>query len=92
MAAGVWFAVGAIAAGGLWLTAICVRRHVVLGGVAEIAGLAFVAFSSSRGVSGYAAHVALGLALVLLLVGAVLLGLGGVLQRVLDDPPGSPGT
>ena len=40
--------------------------------------------------SGDAAHTALGFALVFLILGTALLGLGKYLQHLLDDPPGSP--
>jgi hypothetical protein len=89
MSAALWLADGAIAVGDLWLTGICIRRQVILGGVTGITGLALLAFASSRGVSGDVAHAALGLALVFLIVGAALVGLGGFLQRLLDDPPDS---
>jgi hypothetical protein len=88
MTAAIWLADGAIAVGDIWLTAVCIRRQVVLGGVTGIAGLALLAFATSRGVSG-AAHAALGFALVFLIVGTALFGLGGVLQHLLDDPPDS---
>jgi hypothetical protein len=87
MTAAIWLADGAIAVGDLCLTAVCIRRQVVLGGVTGIAGLALLAFATSRGVSGDAAHAALGFALVFLIVGTALFGLGGVLQHLLDDPP-----
>jgi hypothetical protein len=89
MSAALWLVDGAIAAGDLWLTAVCVRRQVVLGGMTGIAGLALLGFATSRGVDGGAAHAALGFALVFLIVGAALFGLGGVLQRLLHDPPDS---
>jgi hypothetical protein len=88
MPTALWLAAGAIAFGDLWLTAISIRRRVVLGGVTGIAGLALLAFAASRGVGGYAAHAALEFALVFLILGIALLGLGGFLQHLLDDPPG----
>jgi hypothetical protein len=89
MSAALWLAGGATAVGDLWLTAVCIRREVVLGGVTGIAGLALFAFAASRDVSGDAAYAALGFALALLIMGAALFGLGRVLQRLLDDPPDS---
>jgi hypothetical protein len=85
-----WLAACAIAFGDLCLTAICVRQQVVLGGVTGIAGLVLLTFASSRGLSDEASHAALGLALVFLILGTVLLGLGEFLQHLLSDPPGSP--
>ena len=38
MSTALWLAAGAIAFGDMWLTAICIRQQVVLGGVAGIAG------------------------------------------------------
>jgi hypothetical protein len=90
MSTALWLADGAIIVGDLWLIAVCIRRQVVLGGVTGIAGLALLALATSRGVTGDAAHAALGIALVFLILGAALLGLGGVLQHLLDDPPDSP--
>jgi hypothetical protein len=84
-----WLASGAIAFGDLWLTAICIRRRVVLGGVAGTAGLALLTFGASRGVKGDAAYAELGFALVFLILGTALLELGGFLQHLLDDPPDS---
>jgi hypothetical protein len=89
MSAALWLADGAIAVGDLWLTAVCIRQQVILGGVTGITGLALLAFATSRGVSGDAAHAALGFALVFLIVGGALVGLGGGLQHLLDDPPDS---
>jgi hypothetical protein len=89
MSSALWLAASAITFGDLWLTAISIRRQVVLGGVTAIAGLALLAFAASRGVIGDAAHAALGFALIFLILGAALLGLGGFLQHLLDDPPGS---
>ena len=89
MSTALWLAAGAIAFGDMWLTAICIRQKVVLGGVTGIAGLALFAFAASRGVSGDAAHTAIGFALVFLILGTALLGLGRYLQQLLDDPPGS---
>jgi hypothetical protein len=89
MSTSLWLAAGAIAFGDLWLTAICIRQQVVLGGVTGIAGLPLVTFATSRGVTGDAAHAALSLALVFLILGTALLGLGEFMQHLLDDPPGS---
>jgi hypothetical protein len=89
MSTAFWLADCAIAIGALWLTAICIRRLVVLGGVTGVAALALVAFATSRGVTGDAARGALGFALVFLILGTALFGLGGVLQRLLDDPSDS---
>ena len=90
MSTALWLGAGAIAFGDMWLTAICIRQQVVLGGLTGIAGLAAFAFAASRGVSGDAAHAALGFALVSLILCTTLLGLGKYLQHLLDDPPGSP--
>ena len=84
-----WLAVGAVAFGDLWLAAISIRRQVVLGGVTATAGFALLASVGSRGVNGEAARAALGFALVFLILGIALVGLGGFLQHLLDDPPGS---
>jgi hypothetical protein len=89
MSTALWLAAGAIAFGDVWLTAVCIRQQVVLGGVTGIAGLALLTFATSRGVTGDAAHAALGLALVILILGTALLGLGEFLQHLLDDPTGS---
>ena len=92
MSAALWFADSALALGDLLLVVVCVRQHVVLGAVTGIGQLPLLAFATSRGVSGEMAHAALGLALVLLILGTALLGLGRVLTRLLDDPPDAPDT
>lgn len=89
MNAALWFADGALSVGDLWLIVVCVRQQVVLGGVIGTGVFALLGFASSRGVSGEAAHAALGFALVFAVLGAALFGLGGVLQHLLDDPPDS---
>jgi hypothetical protein len=54
-----WLAAGTIASGDLWLTAICIRRQLVLGGVTGITGLGLLTFAASRGMSDdVAAHSA----------------------------------
>ena len=89
MSTALWLAAGAIVSGDMWLIAVCIRQQVILGGVTGIAGLALCAFAASRGVRGDAAHTALGFALVFLILGTALFGLGRYLQHLLDDPPGS---
>lgn len=76
----------AVAAADLWLILICWRRRTVLGGVAGLIAIPTLAFAAAHGLSGGAARAAVLIALIFLIVGAVLLGLGQTLQRLLETP------
>jgi hypothetical protein len=83
--------VGALAAGGaaicagdVLLVAISWKSRTVLGGVAGLAGIALVGFAIASGPSGGAAEAALVIALILLVVGWALYGLGRAFERLLD--------
>ncbi len=76
-----------IAAADIWLSVIAVRRQAVLAGVAGVAALSSIAFAAARGLRDGVSHAALGIALVLLIVGVALLGLGWALECLLDHSP-----
>lgn len=80
------FAAAAIATVDVWLIVIAVHRQVVLAGFVGVLGLAIVAFAATRGLRGGAAHGAVAIALVFVIIGAALLGLGRVLDSLLDHP------
>ena len=76
-----------IAAGNVCLIAICWRRRAVLGGVLGAAGILLVVFAIASGPTGGLGEGTLAIALVLLIIGAGLYGLGQVLERLLDEGP-----
>ncbi len=76
-----------IAVADLWLVVICWRRRTVLGGVAAAVGIPFVAFAIISGPSGRTAKAAVLVALIFLIVGSALYGLGQALERLLDEEP-----
>jgi hypothetical protein len=78
----------AIAIADLSLVAICWRRRTVLGGVAAAVGIPLVAFAIISGLSGRAATAAMLVALIFLIVGSALHGLGRAFERLLDEEPG----
>ena len=84
----VWLGVGAaaIGAGDAWLAVICWRSRTALGGVAALIGLGLIAFTAATGLAGEAATAATVIALVFLLLGAALAGLGQLLAHLLDSP------
>ena len=77
----------AIAAGDLWLVVTCWKHQAVLGGVLGAVGIPLVAFATASGLTGSAGEGALVIALILLIVGVALYGLGQTLERLLDEPP-----
>jgi hypothetical protein len=85
---------GALAAGGvavatadLVLVAISWRSRTVLGGLLGAIGIPLVAFAIASGPGGNAAVATLAIALIFLIVGAVLYGIGQVFERLLDADP-----
>ena len=84
-----WLAAGAgaVALGDLWLAAVCWRLRTALGGAAAIVGLGLVAFAAARGAAGAGAQAAVLIALLFLVLGTALLGLGRLLTQLLDNPP-----
>src|ERR1700740_1553681 len=77
----------AIAVGDLWLIAICWRRRAVLGGVLGAAGIAFVVFAIASTPTVETGKGTLAIALALLVIGAVLYGLGQAVERLLEERP-----
>ena len=90
----VWLDAGAAAvgAGNIWLAVICWRSRTALGGVAALIGLGLIAFTTAKGLAGEAATADTVLAFIFLLLGAALLGLGQLLEHLLDNrtDPGDP--
>ena len=77
----------AVAIGDLALIAICWRRRAVLGGVSGAAGIPLVAFALASGTTDNGRADATLIALALLIIGAVMYGLGQALERLLEDGP-----
>jgi uncharacterized membrane protein YczE len=83
------FAAGAaaIATSNVGLVVICWRRRTVLGAILGAAGIALVAFAIASGLTSPAGRDALAIALVALLVGTALYGLGRAFDRLLGETP-----
>jgi hypothetical protein len=76
----------AVAVADLALIVVCFRRRAVLGAVAGVAGVGAVVLAAVHGCSGALAEAAVVIAAILLIVGAVLLGLGQAFERLLGEP------
>jgi uncharacterized membrane protein YczE len=76
-----------IATADLGLIVISWKRRTVLGGVAGVLGIGLVAFAIASSLRGDAADAALVIALIFLIVGGVLFGLGQAVERLLDEQP-----
>jgi hypothetical protein len=76
----------AVAAGDVVLLAISWRSRTVLGGLLGAVGLPIVGFALVSGPSSESV-AALVIALVLLVVGSALYGLGQALERLVDTDP-----
>jgi len=77
----------AIGVGDLWLLAICWRGRTVLGGVLGAVGIPLVVFAIASGPTVGAGEATLAIALALLVIGAVLYGLGQAVERLLEERP-----
>jgi hypothetical protein len=77
----------AIAVGDLWLIAICWKRRAVLGGVLGAVGIPLVVFAIASRPTLDRGAGALAIALILLVIGVALYGLGQALERLLDEGP-----
>jgi hypothetical protein len=77
----------AIAAGDVLLVAISWKSRAVLGGVAGGVGISLVGFAIASGLTGGDAEAALVIALIFLIVGTALYGLGQAFERLLDADP-----
>ena len=77
----------AIAAADVLLVAICWKSRTVLGGVAGVVGIPLVVFAIASGLTGSVAEAALVIALISLIVGTALYGLGLAFERLLDADP-----
>ncbi len=76
-----------ILAANLWLLMICWRHQTVLGGVCAVAATTVALAVLGTRLTGEAGEDALIAAVVALLIGIVLLGLGQTLKRLLDETP-----
>ncbi len=85
------FAGAAIAAGDLWLVVRCWKTRSVLAGVLAVAGIPVVVFAIVSGPTRGAGQRALVGALIALLIGAAIYGLGQALERLLDNGPEDSG-
>jgi hypothetical protein len=74
----------AIVIGDLLLVAISWKSRTVLGGVGGVVGVPLVVFAIASGPTGSAAEAALVIALIFLIVGTALYGLGRSFERLLD--------
>ena len=83
------FAAGAaaIATSNVGLAVICWRQRTVLGGILAGAGIALVVLAIVSGVTSTVGQDALAIALVALLVGTALYGLGRAFDRLLRETP-----
>jgi hypothetical protein len=88
--------VGALAAGAvaiatadLFLVAISWRSRTVLGGLGGVVGIPLVVFAIASGLTSSAAEAALVIALIFLIVGTALYGLGQAFEQLRGaDPAG----
>lgn len=71
------------------LVVACWKRRSILGGVCGAAGVALVVFAISSGPATGTGEGSLVIALVVLLIGTVLLGIGQAVWRLLDDEGGA---
>jgi drug/metabolite transporter (DMT)-like permease len=76
-----------IATADVLLFVVSWRSRTVLGVVAGVIGISLVVFAIASGLDSGAARGALAIALILLIVGAVLYGLGQAFERLLDADP-----
>lgn len=76
-----------IGAAGVWLIVVCWRTRTVLGGLLAAVAIGLAAFAAASGPKGSYGKWALIIALVVLIVGVVLYGLGRAFDRLLDDGP-----
>ena len=77
----------AVAAGDLLLVAISFNSRTVLAGVGGVVGIPLVAITIATGLTGGRAEAALVIALIFLIVGLALYGLGRAFERLLDADP-----
>lgn len=68
------------------LLTVCWKRASVLGGLLAAAGIALVGFAFATGLAGGAASL-LVIALISLIIGTALYGLGQRLEHLLDEQP-----
>ena len=73
-----------IATGDVGLIVVCWKHRAVLAGVLGIVGIALVAFAVASGLTGSVGEGALVIAVITLVVGFGLYGLGQALERLLD--------
>jgi uncharacterized membrane protein len=87
MTAGLAAAGLVVAVGNLALVVVCWKSRTALGGVLGVVGLGLVVFSVARGLSGAVSDYSIGIAAVMLVIGAALCVIGQALERLLDDAP-----
>ena len=73
-----------IVAGDVGLIVVCWKHRAVLAGVLGTVGIALVAFAIASGLTGSVGEGALVIAVITLVVGFGLYGLGQALERLLD--------
>ena len=76
-----------IAARDVGLIVVCSKHRAVLTGVLGTVGLALVAFAVASGLTGSVGEGALVIAVITLVVGFGLYGLGQILERLLNGEP-----
>ncbi len=75
----------AILAADVWLVVLCWQHRTVLGGVAGAVSGSLVVFALLSGLTGGSDEASLAIALMFLVLGACLYGLGHALEGLLDE-------